>query len=340
MPIIGLDLGEHSFRAVELEIKKGSYTILNFGHFENPQLSRSKLSSKKDIYISAVKNFFSEFGFSTPDVILGITDSNVFMRVITLPKMGDSDLKNTINFEAEQYIPLPLDQVNVSYQRLETSADPSKIDVQIVAAKIDKLKEYVDVMRSSNLIPRAIEPETMAIARSIMDKDDNSGTIILDVGFSSSIVIVVYKGVVYFTRTIPVGGDLITRSIQQNLNLEYMQAEEYKKTYGLDQNHFDGKIYEVIKPIIDSIVMETKRAVLFFSKENSGVPIKKAVITGGSVMMPEFLMYLVSSLDIEVVVGDPLKNLTFAPTLENRKSVLTDNANLYTTAIGLAMKGL
>jgi type IV pilus assembly protein PilM len=340
MPVIGLDLGEHSFRAVELEIKKGSYTILNFGHFENPQLSRSKIGSKRDIYKSAIKNFFSEFGFSTPDVILGITDSNVFMRVITLPKMGDTDLKNTISYESEQYIPLPLDQVNVSYQKLDTSEDPSKMDVQLVAAKIDKLKEYVDVIRSVNLIPRAIEPETLAISRAIMDKDDNSGTIILDIGFSSSIVIVVYKGIVYFTRTIPVGGDLITRSIQQNLNLEYMQAEEYKKTYGLDQTHFDGKIYEVIKPIIDSIVIETKRAVLFFSKENTGVQIKKAVVTGGTVMMPEFLMYLVNSLDIEVMVGDPLKNLAFAPNLEARKNVLVDNSNLYTTAIGLAMKGL
>jgi len=341
MLIIGLDLGEHSFRAVEMEYKKGVYSITNFGHFENPQLSRSKIGDKKDIYIGALKKFFSEVGFSTPDVVLGITDSNVFMRVLTLPKMNDADLKNTITYESEQYIPLPINEVNVSYQKLDgMSTDPKQMEVQVVAAKIDKLKEYVDVIRGANLIPRAIEPETIAISRAIMDKEDQSGTIILDIGFSSSIVIVVYKGIVYFTRTIPVGGDAITKAIQQKLNLEYLQAEEYKKTYGLDQSHFDGKIYEIIKPIIDSVVMETKRAVLFFSKENVGVDIKKAVVTGGTVMMPEFLMYLVNSLDVEVVVGEPLKNMTFVPNLESRKSVLLDNANLYTTALGLAMKGL
>ena len=340
MPVIGLDLGEHSFRAVELEYKKDIYTILNFGHFENSQLSRSKLTEKKSIYINALKQFFSEVGFSTPDVILGLTDANVFMRVITLPKMSDSDLKNTITYESEQYIPLPLDQVNVSYQKLNISKDPKKMSVQVVAARIDKLKEYVDVIRGANLIPRAIEPETLDITRSIIDKEDDSGTIILDVGFSSSIVIVVYKGIVYFTRTIPVGGDVITKAIQQSLNIEYLQAEEYKKTYGLDKTHFDGKLFEIIKPIIDSIVLETKRAVLFFSKENTGVDIKKAVITGGTAMMPEFLTYLVNSLDVEVVVGEPLKTMTFSPNLESRKSVLLDNVNLYAIAIGLAMKGL
>ena len=119
MPIIGLDLGEHSLRAVELENKKGSYTVTNFGHFENPQLARSKIGEKKDTYIAALKNFFTETGFSTPDVILGLTDTNVFMRVIKLPKMDDADLKNTITFESEQYIPLPLKDVNLSYQKLE-----------------------------------------------------------------------------------------------------------------------------------------------------------------------------------------------------------------------------
>jgi len=341
MPIIGLDLGEHSFRAVELEYKKGIYNILNFGHFENPQLSRSVIGAKKDIYKNALKNFFSEVGFSTPDVVLGITDTNVFMRVITLPVMKDADLKNTITFEAEQYIPLPINQVNVSYQKLENiSDDPQKMQIQLVAAKTDKLTEYVDVIRGANLIPRAIEPETLAIARAILDPADKSGSIIIDVGFSSSIVIIVYKGVVYFTRTIPVGGDVITKALQQRLNIEYYQAEEYKKTYGLDPSHFEGKIFEIIKPIVDSIIAETRRALLFFSKENPGVNIRRAVVTGGTVMMPEFLMYLVNSLGLEVIMGDPTKNMTFAPNLDNRKSVLLDNANLYTTAIGLAMKGL
>lgn len=339
MPIIGLDLGEHSFRAVELEYKNGIYTILNFGHFENPQLSKSQIVSKKDLYVHALKNFFSEVGFSTPNVNLGISDYNVFMRVITLPKMNDTDLKNTISYEAEQYIPLPLDQVNVTYQKLKEIPDSTTMDVQIVAAKNEKIRDYVDVIRGANLIPKAIEPETLAIARAVLDQDDDSGTIILDVGFSSSIVIVVYNNNVYFTRTIPAGGDAITKTLQQRLSLEYFQAEEYKKAYGMDKSHFDGKIYEIIKPLVDSIAMEIKRALMFFSKENSKIVIKKAILTGGTVLMPDFLPYMVNSLGIEVVLGDPVRNMKFVPNLEARKSVLLDSSNLYTTAVGLAMKG-
>ena len=89
MSVIGLDIGEHSFRAIEIEKKKEGYQINNFGHFESSKINRSKIALNKDFHSNALKNFFNEFGFGTPNVILGLNDSNVFMRVLKLPKMND-----------------------------------------------------------------------------------------------------------------------------------------------------------------------------------------------------------------------------------------------------------
>jgi len=341
MAIVGLDIGDKSFRAVELEVQKGNYNILNFGQFENSQLDRSKISSTKELYKSALKSFFSEFGFSTAGVIVGLSDANVFMRVLTLPKMNDSDLKKTIDFESQQYIPIPINQVNITYQKLDfDNVEKGKMQVQIVAAKIDKLKDYVEILRGANLIPLAIEPETYSISRAISNVQDDYANIIVCIGFSTTLVIVVHKGIVFFTRTIPVGGDIITKALQQKLDIEYPQAEEYKRAYGLDKSHFDGKIYEIIKPVVDNIVYEIKRAILFFSKDNSNIKIKRAIITGGSVKLPDLLIYLVNTLGIEVVIGDCLKNMTFSPKIQNIKNMILDNQNQYSTAVGLAMKGI
>ena len=130
------------------------------------------------------------------------------------------------------------------------------------------------------------------------------------------------------------------KALQQKLDIEYPQAEEYKRAYGLDKSHFDGKIYEIIKPVVDNIVYEIKRAILFFSKDNSNIKIKRAIITGGSVKLPDLSIYLVNTLGIEVVIGDCLKNMTFSPKIQNIKNMILDNQNQYSTAVGLAMKGI
>ncbi len=338
MPIIGLDLGEHSFRAIEIEKKKGINTILNFGHFENPRLSKGSMEENKDVYIRALKDFFSEIGFSTPEVVVGLSESSIFMRILKFPNLNDKDLSTAIQHESEQYIPIPLDQVNMSYQKLNATPDGKMINVQLVAAKKQKLEEYVGIVRSAGLVPKAMEPETLAISQALIDPDDQIGTVILDIGFTNSIIVVVQEGFVQFTRTIPIGGELITKAIQQKLNLEYIQAEEYKKVYGMDQSHFDGKIYEVIKPMIDNIIAETKRATIFFTNSNPNANMKRVVITGGTALMPELLVYLINNLDMEVAVGNPLKGLVFSPKAESKRNILSEYANMYATAIGLALK--
>jgi type IV pilus assembly protein PilM len=341
MPVIGLDLGNHSFRAVELDRKKGQLVLERFGTYTNPRLNLDSTSKEDaDLYSNALKDFFAESGFQTPNVVIGLNESQVFMRIIKLPRMNDKELRNSVKFEAEQYIPLPINEVSLSYQKLDVDyADKMKINVQLVAAKKSTLDKYVNTVKRANLLPRAIEPETLAIGRALGDTSDSpTATLILDVGVSRSLIIIVYGGFVRFTRSIPIGGDIITKAIQQGLNLDFNQAEEYKKVYGIDPGQVEGKIYEVIKPIVDNILLEVHRASIFFTNHNPSVTIKRVILTGGTALMPGLLLYAASNLDTEVELASPLRNIAVSEKLSNQKTVITEQSSLFSAAVGLALR--
>lgn len=343
MPIIGLNLGKTSFRAVELEKKKDAIYLQKFGMFENPRLNLDS-DAKEDTqaFSEALSNFFDQTGFSSNDVVVGLDESSVFMRIISLPMMNDKDLKTSIRFESEQYIPLPLSEVNLTYQKLDvdiTSKD--KMNVQVVAAKNSILDRYVDILRRAKLVPKAIEPETLALARALGDtRAAPIGTAVLEIGLSGSIISIVYGGFVRFSRNVAIGGDVINKALVQNLGLDTLQAEEYKKVYGMDQFQMEGKLYNVIKPLVDNIILEVNRAALFFTNHHPSANIKKIVLTGGTALMPGLLLHIASNLDYEVELANPIKNLQLNPKIEDQRKYLIQNGPLFSTAIGLGLREL
>ena len=343
MPIVGLNLGKSSFRAVELERKKSGLVLNNFGIFESPSLNlESDAAPDVDKFAASISDFYNEVGFSTPDVVLGLDEMHVFMRIIKMPNMNDKELASAIKYEAEQYVPIPMDQINLSWRRLEPDlVEKDKINVQIVASRRDILDKYVKLARKANLVPKAIEPETIALGRILGDTAENPlSTMILEVGFSGSLIVISYGGAVRFTRAIPIGGQTLTQAIQQQLGLDTPQAEEYKKVYGMDPSQADGKVYAVLKPIIDNLVLEVKRADAFFTKHNSFASIKRLVITGGTALMPNLISYIARTSEAEVQLANPLGSLEVSSRISQHKDLIFEQAPKYSAAIGLALRGV
>jgi type IV pilus assembly protein PilM len=343
MPVIGINLGKSSIRAVELDKKKDGIVVTNFGSYDNPRLNlESKDRADLDVFAASLKNFISEVGFSTPNIVIGLSESSIFMRVIKLPVMSEKELSTSVKYEAEQYIPLPYDQIKLSYKQLDPDfTEKDKVNVQIVAARKDVLDNYVEIAKKAGLIIKAIEPETIALGRVLGDTPESPmGTMLLKLGYSGTLIVVVYGGHVRFTRAISIGGDSLTKAIQQGLGLEFNQADEYKKVYGMDKFQAEGKVYDVLKPITDNLIMEVKRASVFFTKHSPSATIKRVILSGGTALMPGLLSYIANNLDMEVQIANPLKNLIISPKLEKQKASLIEHAASYSTAIGLAMKGL
>jgi type IV pilus assembly protein PilM len=341
MPMVGLNLGKSGFRAVELERKKDEIQVTRYGMFDGHGLNlNSENPTELQNYSNALAEFYKDVGFTTSEVAVGLDENNVFMRVIKLPAMSDKELEGSIKFEAEQYIPVPINDVNLSFQRLDFDyKDKSKIDVQIVAARKTVLSKYVGVLRGAGLVTRTIEPETIALGRLFGDtKDAPVGTLIIEMGFSSSLIIVAYGGYVRFSRSVPIGGEALTRAIQQGVGLDFMQAEEYKKIYGMDPSQVDGKIYNAVKPLIDNLIVEINRASIFFTNHYESANIRRIILTGGTALMPGLLLYIASNLEYEVELANPLKNIGLSQKLEKNRNMIVQQGPLYSIAFGLALK--
>lgn len=342
MPILGLDLGRNTIRAVELDRKKDQIVVVKYNAYQNPKLNlESDAKDDVEMYGESLGEFIADAGFSTPYVVTGLDETYVYMRIVKLPPMNDRELKSSINYEAEQYIPLPLSEVNLSYQKLDVDyADKGKVNIQLVAARKNILDKYINIIKKAKLIPRAIEPETIALGRALGDTPEApAGSIIVDMGYSRSIIIITYAGFVRFTRSVQIGGDVMSKSIQQTLGLDYNQADEYKKVYGLDKNQVDGKIYNVLKPIFDNLTEEIRRASIFFTKQYPNANIKRVILTGGTAQMPGLLLYMANNLDLEVEIANPFRFVSVVPKVSTPPAPkITDEAPIYSTAFGLALK--
>ena len=341
MPIIGLDLGRHNFRAVQLDRQKGRNLLTKLGTYENPRInletdSKDELSS----YSKAIKDFFNESAFDTSNTVVSLPEHHVYMRIIKVPLMSDKELKSSIQFEAEQYIPLPLKEVSLSYQKIENDlTEKGKMDIQLVAAKKTILEKYVQILREARLVPRGIEPETLSIGRVLGDTSDHPyASIILNIGYQESLIIITYRGFVRFTRSISIGGDVLTRAISQSLSLDYVQAEEYKKAYGLDINQAEGKIFAVLKPLFDNLIQEVKRSKIFFTTHNPNINIDRVVFSGGTALMPGLFFYMANNLDLEVELANPWKNIQFSEKVASKKDSLIEEGPVFSASVGLALK--
>lgn len=343
MPILGLDLGSKSIKAIELDNVKGGVVLKKFGYLETP---REPFDSNKpeelQKYSDILKEFILENDFGASDTVVSLPESDVFTRVIKVPQMNDKDLKSSIVFEAEQYIPLPLKDVTYDFQVIGNDPnDKSKMEVLLVAAKKDTLSKYVSILKSAKLKPHGLEPETISLGRAVGDSADRpSANIIVNIGSLTTQVVIVYKGFVRFTRSISIGGDALTRAVSQKLSFDYKQAEEYKKTYGLDKGQVDGKVHDVIKPVFDNIVKEIKRSKIFYTTHNPNVIINRVILSGGTALMPGLLFYMASNVDLEVELANPWRQIKMAEKLQGNREELMDMGPRYVSAVGLALKGL
>ncbi len=343
MPIIGLDIGKRRFRAVELDKHKDTHVLNNFGTYDGQELNLN-FSSEEAIntYSSAIKDFMRDHNFSTSNVVVALPEQDVFIRVIKAPKMSEKELKNYISLGADEYIPISLEDATFDVQIIDSemlTETSEEMSVLLVASKNEILNKYVTFLRKANLVVRGLEPETLSLERVLGDTEQrSSASIIVNIGTTYTQIIVTYKGFVRFTRSLSIGGDELTKAIQKELNLDYMQAEEYKKVYGLDESQVEGKVFKAVRPMFDNILLEINRSKTYYTTHNPDVIINRVILSGGTALMPGLLLYIANKLDVEAELANPWRNIKISEKISHSRQELLDTGASYSTAVGLALK--
>jgi len=336
MTHIGIDLGNHSIKCVEVGLVSKNPTILNFAVYESEKL-RLDFSSEEaiNLYSLKLKEFFKELDFPTNEVSLSLPESEVYINVKVIPKMSDKEIRNYISLQAVDIFPENINNLTYDYKIIEQK-DSSNMEILIVGAKKERIEKYVALIKNSGLTPRVFEAKTISLSRIIDSKDAKEAVMILDFGHQYSTLHVSYKRVPRFIKTISIGSNSLNKALIQNLNLTNIQAENFKKAYGLNPSVAEGKVYNFLKPLIDSYILDIKRSIIYFMDKNKNIPISKIYLTGGMAKLPGLEDYLQRNLNIPVEVFNPFSKIKVSSDLNKYEANLKELSSSLAAPIGLS----
>ncbi len=337
--LLGLDIGTHSIKLIEIGQSGTTLTLLAAGSIPTPPKAlASAVEGDHRAVAQAITQLIKETGAKADQVALALPESQVFTRVIEVPSLSQRELTSAIGWEAEQYIPLPLDQVNLDYSILrdakETGTD--KMDVLLVAAPKNLLEKYLTIIEMAELIPIAAETEIIATARALSRSvaTVKNAVLLVSLGAQTTDLAILRNGVLAFTRSIAAGGEALSRALVSGLDFNTNQAEEFKRTYGLEQDKLQGKIVTAVKPIMDTIIGEMKRALAFYAEKHKDERVEAIILSGGTAKLPGMVVYIAQNVGIEAQLANPWVGITRDP----RFRVLDSEGPTFTVAMGLALR--
>jgi type IV pilus assembly protein PilM len=335
---LGLDIGSHSIKLIEIGKNGSTPVLVSAGSIATPPKSlTSSLPSDQQALAEAIKQLIKQTQAKTRDVIIALPESLVFTRVIEVPQLSERELSGAIRWEAEQYVPLPLDQVNLDFTILRNSQETGtgKMEVLLVASPKTLIEKYMGVLDQAKLNPIAAETEIISASRALVRTVLNvKNVLVVSLGAQTTDLAILRNNTIAFTRSISAGGEALSRALVQSLDFNQIQAEQFKQTYGLEKDQLEGKILSAIKPIMDTIISEIRRAIIFYQEKNNNEKVEVILLSGGTARLPGMVMYIAEATGIEVQLGNPWLGIE----RNERFMVFDQEGATYCVAIGLALR--
>jgi type IV pilus assembly protein PilM len=331
---VGIEIGGTAVKLVQIRKSGGTYNLLAFGSAQLPS-NLSQSDSKLDIQKIAqiIKQLVKSSRINTKNVFTALPGSAVFSTVIKLPPMSQAELAKAVRYQAEQNIPLKIDDVLIDWQIIRENPMTKELAVMIVAAPKVKVDRMLELFNLADMEVVYLETSPIAVARSLSSNTEPL-VMIADIGFAGTELTIEENGVVSHVRSLPVGGNALTRAIAQSLGLDAAQAEQFKKKFGLAQDKLEGQVFKSMRPILNNITDEIQRSIKFYA-EQYGSNVQRIILTGGSSRLPGFADYLKNLLGVEVIYGNPWNKVAYQN--ETAES-LRQNALDFACAAGLAMR--
>ncbi len=334
-PIFGFDLGTRTAKMIQLKPSGKTMTVLGFGYATFPEeaIVEGIIVDPQEI-VTALRPLMKKMTFgeiTAKRVATALPVAKVFTRVLELPTMNPADLGQAVRLEAEQYIPVPLPDLYIDYEIIETG--PERNEVLMVAAPRAIVDSHIKLFDLMGLEVAHIDSAMAASTRAIVAATPlTKPTLVADIG-STTIDLSVHDKVIRLTDSIAMGGDSLTAQLVKDLGVAREQANEIKYRFGLGPSGLQPKVMASLGVPLNKMCAEMRRVIKFY--QDRGVQkhkIEAVIVGGGSASMPGFLEYMTAQINLPVMLADPwsgldMRRLPAAPKFD---------APMYTTAIGLA----
>ena len=339
--IVGLDIGSSAVKAVELKAAGKGYRVSAFGSEPVPPDSIVDGAIIDGTAVAdAIRRLLDGHAFKSKDVAASLSGNAVIVKKISLPLMTDAELAESIFWEAEQYIPFDIQDVNLDYQILNSGAGTNgTMDVLLVAAKKEKIADYTGVISQAGRVAVVVDVDAFALQNAYeLNYGAEAGAVVvlLNAGASAININIMSGDQSLFTRDISIGGNAYTEAVQKELNLPFESAEQVKKGQPIDGVALQDAI-PVVHAMTENVLLEIQKTFDFFKATAASDRIDRVLLSGGASRVDGFAQALEERFGAPVEPFDPFRKITF----EAQKLGVIDSEQVLTTAavaVGLALR--
>lgn len=343
---VGIDIGTSAIKAVQLGLDNQRPRLMTYGYIEQvTDIVKNDAPASREAVTRALKAVIRDAHITTNRAVAALPSFTVFSSIISLPRMTRKELNSAVRWEAKKFVPMPIDELVLDWKLLKeaneptassASQPPKNLRVLITAAPKTLVKRYIDVFKGAGLIITDLETEALALERSMIGTDP-APVMIVDIGAVATDIAVIVDGIPLINRSIDVGGNTMTKSIAQSLNVDLDRAEQFKRDFGITASQQRvSQVPKTIEFVISSIVNEIRFVLNLYRSQGSG-PIQRIVLSGGSAFLANLPAYLEKTLSIKTFIGDPWARVVYPVEL---KPALEEVGPRFAVAVGLAMREL
>ncbi|PYV92577.1 MAG: pilus assembly protein PilM [Acidobacteria bacterium] len=338
-PIVGLDIGSSSVKAVELRGAKNGIEVIHAAL--EPLASDTVVDGAIMDALSvsdSITKIFLEQKIKTKSVATSVSGHSVIVKKIPLPIMSEEELDESIQWEAEQHIPFDISDVNLDYQVLNAASSSNTTEVLLVAVKKDKILNHTNVITQAGKTPVVVDIDAFAIQNAFETSytpASNATVALLNIGASIMNIIVTKGGTPLFTRDVSAGGNQFTDVLQKELNLSFEEAEQLKKGRSIAGVETTN-ITSLLQSVSEVLLLEIQKTFDFFRATSIGEHIQRIYVSGGCANVTGFLGLLQNKFSMPVELLNPFKNISVGKEIVS--SYLEEISPSMAVAVGLALR--
>ncbi|MCC7416039.1 MAG: type IV pilus assembly protein PilM [Acidobacteria bacterium] len=313
--VVGLDIGSSAVKAVELKAAGKTFKVIAFASEAIPPDSIVDGAIIDGAAVAdAIRRLFEHKAFKTREVAASLSGNAVIVKKISLPVMTEAELAESIYWEAEQYIPFDIQDVNIDYQIVGAGGGAESkgtMDVMLVAAKKEKIADYTGVIAQAGRLPVVVDVDAFALQNAYEANygvDPEAVVVLLNAGASAININIISGEQSVFTRDVSMGGNAYTEAVQKELNLPFDSAEQAKKGLPVDGVSFD-EVRPVLHAMTENVLLEIQKTVDFFKASATSDRIDRILLSGGASRTDGFAEAVAERFGAPVEPFDPFKKI-------------------------------
>ena len=335
-----LDVGTSAIRLCELAPTKSGYQLVRYYQRDlniDPAMEEEDKAERREEVLQAL---LKEAKVRSKKTIVAVPGQSVFTRNRPLPPVPEYKVTQIVRYEIQQQIPFSLDQIALDYQVLDRT-EAGGYDVMMAAIKVDVVEKQLEVLRKSKKRIDVVDVSPIAAYNWLRHTgefgEDGQCVALLDLGATTTDIVIQKDNQFRFTRSLHVGGNDITSAVASSFNMSYEDAERLKREKGFaptGDTKRDGRGGEVIGRVLNRLVGEANRSFAYFRSQPGGGPVTRVIITGGGACLRNIIPYLQRQLGIEVRIAQPLAGIVISP----KANEASEHPEQACVALGLALR--